>query len=1075
MRPAAADAAFNVTEFKMTPSNLQAGGHPNVNYRLNPDAVLADNSNGDDLKKVVLDFPAGALGNPEAATPKCSPSQFNNDACPASSYIGSLSTKLRLRVRFLWWWIYTTIDAPGSVYVLSPPTPGSAITVGFIVRPPGYRWLFMKTEVTGVVGVRSGVDADYGLTLEVDNIPRTLTTTWGSSVSSTVQDITVNLNARANTSQTGPYFTFMPTRCSASPTKATISSYNGVTQVKNDSFTAAGCGSVPFTPTSSYTPSTTAAGQSTGMAATFAVPTADATVQQSHVASVESDMPYGTGLDFPAISSIPATCSEAQLNADSCPAGSKIGVVSADVPFLPPTMTGDVYFLGSNNDLKFGYILRGSNGVKAPLKGRVITIDTDNDNSDDTIRARTTNMPQAPWTSATINFTSELMVNTTECGPQEINTKITGWSGAVVNTTNSYEITDCAIDNEDPVVEITSPADGATVNTAVIPVSYTASDNIGIDSCNIASGSNVTLTPGANAITVTCEDAAGNTGTDTVNVTYVVPDTQAPMIGITSPANGSVTTASSVVVTFNVVDNQDPSPSCSITSGDSVPLSNGSNTITVTCTDASSNTGTASVTVLRDNGPPVVVITSPADGSSTTFSSTTLSYGVTDDFDASPSCVPANGSSQSLSMGPNTLTVTCTDDAGNSGSDSVTVTRNPNPPPVVTITAPTDGAITGASSVVLTFTATDDSGIPPTCDKSSGSSQALAPGANTISVSCTDNQGATTVASVTVHRDAAAPVISITAPIDGSVTQAASTTLNYSVSDNYDASPSCDQADGSTQALSAGANVISVTCTDDVGNSSTASVTVYRDNSAPVVTITSPTNGAVTAASSVTVNYTVADNLDATPSCSIASGSSEPLAPGSNTITVTCTDDAGNSGSDSVTVTRDNAAPVVTITAPGDGTSTTQSSTTVNYTVTDDFDGSPSCDLADGSSVALSLGSNTITVTCTDDAGNAGSDSVTVTRGVNPPPVITITSPVDGLVTSNASVTLNYTATDDSGLPPSCSPPNGSTISLSAGPNTITVNCTDNQGDSSSESVTVTRDNTAPVVDITAPADGTVT
>lgn len=155
-----ADAAYNVTAFKMQPqapssasSAYQAGGHPSVKFNIDPDAVLADKT-GDDLKKVTYEFPAGALGNPEAATTKCNATNFANDTCPAASYIGSMSVPLRIKPLF---W-YQTLTAPGSMYMLEPPTPSSPLTVGFIVRPPGYRLIFLKSELTGVVAFRSGLE-----------------------------------------------------------------------------------------------------------------------------------------------------------------------------------------------------------------------------------------------------------------------------------------------------------------------------------------------------------------------------------------------------------------------------------------------------------------------------------------------------------------------------------------------------------------------------------------------------------------------------------------------------------------------------------------------------------------------------------------------------------------------------------------------------------------------------------------------------------------------------------------------------------------------------------------------------
>jgi hypothetical protein len=51
--------------------------------------------------------------------------------------------------------------------------------------------------------------------------------------------------------------------------------------------------------------------------------------------------------------------------------------------------------------------------------------------------------------------------------------------------------------------------------------------------------SGITLQSGANVLTVTARDAAGNTGTDTLTVTYTPPDTTAPTVTITTRLSGA--------------------------------------------------------------------------------------------------------------------------------------------------------------------------------------------------------------------------------------------------------------------------------------------------------------------------------------------------------------------------------------------------------------------------------------------------------------------------------------------------------------------------------------------------------
>lgn len=85
-------------------------------------------------------------------------------------------------------------------------------------------------------------------------------------------------------------------------------------------------------------------------------------------------------------------------------------------------------------------------------------------------------------------------------------------------------------DTTDPVVTITSPADGTTFTTSTTTFTFGVSDNVDPSpSCDNTSGSTVTLVPGSNTITVNCTDASGNTGSDTVTVTYMPPPSGDPI------------------------------------------------------------------------------------------------------------------------------------------------------------------------------------------------------------------------------------------------------------------------------------------------------------------------------------------------------------------------------------------------------------------------------------------------------------------------------------------------------------------------------------------------------------------
>jgi hypothetical protein len=186
-------------------------------------------------------------------------------------------------------------------------------------------------------------------------------------------------------------------------------------------------------------------------------------------------------------------------------------------------------------------------------------------------------------------------------------------------------------DTTRPNVTITSPTSSSTYSTtsSSLNLAGTASDGTLVASVTwandrggtgTASGttnwtaSGIPLQPGKNVLTVTAQDAAGNAKTDTLTVTYTPPDTTPPMLTITAPTSSST-------------------------------YSTSSNSLTLSGT-ASDNVGVKSVTWANDRG-----------GSGTASGTTTWRV-----------------SRITLQAGTNVLTVTARDAAGNTNTDTLTVT-----------------------------------------------------------------------------------------------------------------------------------------------------------------------------------------------------------------------------------------------------------------------------------------------------------------------------------------------------------------------------------------------------------------
>ncbi len=191
-------------------------------------------------------------------------------------------------------------------------------------------------------------------------------------------------------------------------------------------------------------------------------------------------------------------------------------------------------------------------------------------------------------------------------------------------------------DTTPPAATITGPTSNPTYSTTTTPLSISgsASDTVGVTQVTWSnnrggsgtctgttswSASGIALLSGQNVITVTARDGAGNTGTDTLTVTYTPPapppttDTTPPTATITGPTSNptySATTtplsisgsASDTVGVTQVTWSNDRGGSGTCTgttswSASSITLASGQNVITVTARDAAGNTGSKTLTV----------------------------------------------------------------------------------------------------------------------------------------------------------------------------------------------------------------------------------------------------------------------------------------------------------------------------------------------------------------------------------------------------------------------------------------------------------------------------------------------
>jgi poly(3-hydroxybutyrate) depolymerase len=181
-----------------------------------------------------------------------------------------------------------------------------------------------------------------------------------------------------------------------------------------------------------------------------------------------------------------------------------------------------------------------------------------------------------------------------------------------------------------PSITITTPTSAATyaASTATINLTGIASDNIGVTQVTwvndrggngTAAGTtswaanSMTLQSGVNVITVTARDAANNSATDVLTVTYTAGDTTAPTVAIGSPTSASTYATASAAISLSgtasdnvgvtqVTWSNDRGGSGTATGttswvANTIALQSGVNVVTVTACDAANNPATDILTI----------------------------------------------------------------------------------------------------------------------------------------------------------------------------------------------------------------------------------------------------------------------------------------------------------------------------------------------------------------------------------------------------------------------------------------------------------------------------------------------
>lgn len=492
-------------------------------------------------------------------------------------------------------------------------------------------------------------------------------------------------------------------------------------------------------------------------------------------------------------------------------------------------------------------------------------------------------------------------------------------------------------DNVAPIAVCAAPFTIQLDATGMASISVTDIDNGSSDACGIVSTS-IDVTDftcadiGVHTVTLTETDVNGNTSTCTTDVT--VEDNIAPIVSCQDITIQLDATGNASILATDVDGGS--TDNCGIASS-AININTftcadvGANNIILTATDASGNSASCiAVVTVEDTVAPTVVcqdITVQLDTTgNVSIVAADVDGGATDACGIDTLSINVN-SFDCSNVGPNNVTLTVTDVNGNASSCIAVVTVEDNILPTIGCPANMNvGTDAGVCAAVVFFAdpipANDNCGIASIVQIEgipSGGTYPIGTTTNTFVV--TDTNGNTTTCNFTVTVTDDEPPVAvcqdITVQLDatGSIT-ITPTDVDGGSTDNCGLDTLVLDIDTFTCA-DMGANTVTLTIIDDQGLSSTCTATVTVEDVTVPVAECKNIIVELDATGTVTIDPSQLDN-GSTDECggTVAFDASQTTFDcsnvGANEVTLTVTDQSGNSNTCIATVTvQDNIAPMV--------------------------------------------------------------------------------------------------------------------------------------------------------------------
>jgi len=373
--PGVAAAAVGIDSYKITsdmplgttptdgPSTTQAGANPSAGSWTTftyPNAT-------EDLETALTNFAPGLLGNPESV-PKCPQANLLTGGltCPTGSQIGTS--------RLLAVVAGTQIPAanlPGRFYNAEPlgNEPGRLAAVTDTPFGP------LVSSIPFEITPRGG--GDYGLTGTLTDISRLTSPPFAADLQVRGLGFVINADTK---------YVRNPTSCQFGISTGQAHGYDDPTVVDGPpyGFATTGCSTVPFKPTT-----TLELGDAGNTAFNRHAPLKLTITQAPGSADIKGNkvtLPVELNTNNPAYK----LCTQAQADADQCPANSQFGGAAAKSPFLRQEVKGPVYLIQQTNTSLPGLLidLHGLVHVKIQTKTTLV--------NNKAIQSLVLNSPQLP-------------------------------------------------------------------------------------------------------------------------------------------------------------------------------------------------------------------------------------------------------------------------------------------------------------------------------------------------------------------------------------------------------------------------------------------------------------------------------------------------------------------------------------------------------------------------------------------------------------------------------------------------------------------------------------------------------